>query len=165
MKSKKALTSKEELFCLYFLNSRNLRLSAAKAGYSGNCEKAALKLLCKKHIKERLKELEKQRSLKLCEITEGYRKLAFGSVCDAVRIALSQEVPSNEELEALDLTLVSDIKIPKSGGIEIKFFDRLKALDRLCEISSIEKSETGSDFLQALERSARALDSDGEESE
>lgn len=53
--------------------------------------------------------------------------------------------------------MVSDIKCPKSGGIEVKFFDRLKALDRLCELSNAASAGESPDFLTALERSARAL--------
>ena len=162
MKTKKALTQKEELFCIYFVKSRDARYAAAKAGYTVNIEKTAVKLLLKKNVKERLKELEKQRTAKLSEVTEGFRKIAFGSVADAVALALLEEKPTREELERLDLSMISDIKIPKTGGIEIKFFDRLKALEKLNEISSLCESESGSDFLSALENSARALHSDGE---
>ena len=49
---------------------------------------------------------------------------------------MSDEPPCELELEKLDLTMVSDIKCPKSGGIEVKFFDRLKALTTLFEKSS-----------------------------
>lgn len=56
--------------------------------------------------------------------------------------------------------MVSDIKRPKGGGLEVKFFDRLKALDRLCELSNAASAGENSDFLSALDRSARALRGD-----
>ena len=163
MKTKKALSQKEELFCIYFVKSRDARCAAAKAGYLVNNEKSAVKLLLKKNIQQRLKELESTRSAQLSEVTEGFRKIAFGGVTDAVALALYDEKPSKQELEALDLSMISDIKIPKSGGIEIKFFDRIKALEKLNEISSSNQSQASSDFLSALENSAKALHSDGED--
>jgi len=116
-----------------------------------------MKLLADPEIKRRIAKLENERDAKLAEVTEGYRRLAFGSVADALKLILSDEPPCESELEKLDLTMVSDIKCPKSGGIEVKFFDRLKALDRLCELSNAASAGESPDFLTALERSARAL--------
>ena len=62
--------------------------------------------------------------------TAGYIRLAFGSISDAVSL-LYMDKPSREELEKMDLFLVSEIKHPKDGAVEIKFFDRLKALEKL----------------------------------
>ena len=138
MKKKEPLSPKEENFCRFFVASREPRASAARAGYSLHPERTAIKLLAEPEIKRRIAKLENERDAKLAEVTEGYRRLAFGSVADAIR-------------------LVSDIKCPKSGGIEVKFFDRLKALDRLCELSNAASVGESPDFLTALERSARAL--------
>ena len=152
MKKKEPLSPKEENFCRFFVASREPRASAARAGYSVHPERTAMRLLADPEIKRRI--------AKLAEVTEGYRRLAFGSVADAVRLILSDEPPCESELEKLDLTMVSDIKCPKSGGIEVKFFDRLKALDRLCELSNAASAGENSDFLSALDRSARALRGD-----
>lgn len=79
----------------------------------------------------------------------------------AMRLLADPEIKRRiAKLEKLDLTMVSDIKCPKSGGIEVKFFDRLKALDRLCELSNAASAGENSDFLCALDRSARALRGD-----
>ena len=161
MKNQETLSTKEELFCLYFAASRDPRGSAAKAGYSILPERAAQKLLSSDLIIKRINELEQQRRANLAEVTEGYRKLAFGSIADAISLITADELPTKKELEKLDLTMISDIKRPKGGGLEIKFFDRLKALDKLCEISSAVQNENSSDFLSALEKSARALHTDG----
>ena len=108
-----------------------------------------LKLLADPEIKRRIAKLENERDAKLAEVTEGYRRLAFGSVADAVRLILSDELTDGSEIEKLDLTMVSDIKRPKGGGLEVKFFDRLKALDRLCELSNAASAGENSDFLCA----------------
>lgn len=160
MKKKEPLSPKEENFCRFFVASREPRASAARAGYSVHPERTAMKLLAEPEIKRRIAKLESERDAKIAEVTEGYRRLAFGSVADAVKLILSDELPDGSELERLDLTMVSDIKRPKSGGIEVKFFDRLKALDRLCELSNAASAGESSDFLTALDRSARALRGD-----
>lgn len=165
MRKREQLSAKEELFCRCYVSSREPRLSAAKAGFGAHPERAAVKLLGSERIKARIAELEGERRAGLAEVTEGYRRLAFGSVADAVKLIMRDEPPNEEELEKLDLTMVSDIKRPKGGGLEVKFFDRLKALDRLCELSAAGSAGEESDFLAALNRSAKALHGDGDEGE
>lgn len=86
----------------------------------------------------------------------GYQRLAFGSICDAVSL-LYKSNPSPDELADMDLFLVSEIKRPKDGSMEIKFFDRLKALEKL----SAEKEEQGEamQLFDAIDRSAGAVES------
>ena len=63
---------------------------------------------------------------------------------------------TKEKIEKLDLFNVSQIKRQKGGGIEIKFFDRLKALERLSALSEKEE-EKGHSLYYAIEKSAEAL--------
>lgn len=93
MKKKEPLSPKEENFCRFFVASREPRASAARAGYSLHPERTAIKLLAEPEIKRRIAKLENERDAKLAEVTEGYRRLAFGSVADAVRLILSDEPP------------------------------------------------------------------------
>lgn len=85
------------------------------------------------------------------------RKLALGSVTDAVRLLLCSDSLSGSELEKMDLLCVSAMK--SSGGkiCEIKFCDRLKALQMLSEVES-EKGNAVSDFTQALKAGAEKLE-------
>lgn len=57
----------------------------------------------------------------------------------------------------MDLYNISDIKRKKGGDIEIKFFDRLKALEHLEQISSQEEVNTAASIFGAIEKSAAAL--------
>ena len=68
-------------------------------------------------------------------VTTGLERLAFGCINDAVSLASSDEFPPPQKLLELDLFNVSEIKRVKGGGIEIKFNDRLKAMEALlaCE--------------------------------
>ena len=55
----------------------------------------------------------------------------------------------------MSLFLVSEIKRPKDGSMEIKFFDRLKALEKL---GAGGEHETGAKQLfDAISNSARAV--------
>lgn len=165
MRKKEQLTPREENFCRAFVYSREPRASAARAGFSLNPERTAMKLLNSRKIRERISELENERQARVAEVTDGYRRIAFGSVADAVRLILLDGVPEEAELEKMDLTMVSDIKRPKGGGLEVKFFDRLKALDRLYELSNAAGENEKSDFFAALNRSAAALSDREDESE
>lgn len=57
----------------------------------------------------------------------------------------------------MDLFGISEIKRPKGGGLEIKFFDRLKPLERLADMSTDEAADSALPFYQALENSAQAI--------
>lgn len=59
----------------------------------------------------------------------GYERLALGKVTDAIKLLYCENL-SDDEIEKLDLTNIAEIKKPKDGAMEIKFFDRLKALEK-----------------------------------
>ena len=61
-------------------------------------------------------------------------------------------------LGQMDLFMISEIKRPKDGAMEIKFFDRLKALEKL-ETRSLETGSADSLF-DAIGRSAAGRDGD-----
>lgn len=63
---------------------------------------------------------------------------------------------SKESIEKMDLFNVSEIKRQKGGAIEVKFFDRLKALEKLSEISTKDEKAAVSIY-SAIEKSADAL--------
>lgn len=159
-----ALKEKEKLFCTYFSELRNARSAAAKAGYGILTQRNAAKLMNRKDIQKEIEKLDEAKSLVEQEVISGYRQLAFGSVADALKLVCSEVEPKGIEIEALDLFNISEIKKPKGGGIEIKFFDRLKALEHL---EALSKKDSGNDsalpFYQALEKSAEALKDDADE--
>ena len=82
---------------------------------------------------------------------EGLEQLACGKVNDAVRLAFCEEVPSVQTLARMDLFNVSSIKRVKGGGVEVQFFDRQKALERLYESAREGASgRTAESLLEAL---------------
>ncbi len=85
-------------------------------------------------------------------IEEGLLKLATGDISDAVSLLYLTDEEVMEKLPKLNLFNISEIKRPKGGGLEIKFFDRIKAFEKLGEGGSAESgNEFG--FYQALEKS------------
>ena len=92
------------------------------------------------------------------QVEDGLLKLAFGSIGDAVSLLYLSDEEVLEKLPKLNLFNVSEIKKPKGGGMEIKFFDRIKACEKLREQAQ-EKSGEGLSFYQALEKSAENAES------
>ncbi|MCR5206867.1 MAG: hypothetical protein K6C14_00130 [Eubacterium sp.] len=87
------------------------------------------------------------------KVERGLEKLAFGNISDAVSLLFLSDEEALSRLKKLNLYNVSEIKKPKGGGMEIKFFDRIKACEKLREYSGAGSDE-GLSFYQALEKSA-----------
>lgn len=151
---KKELTSKEKLFCTYYCLGRNAREAAAKSGYHF-AEKTAAKLLKRKEILAYIKKNDKSNIKSTADVSAGYYRLAFGCVSDAIGLLFLEDF-SKESIEKMDLFNVSEIKRQKGGAIEVKFFDRLKALEKLSEISTKDEKAAVSIY-SAIEKSADAL--------
>lgn len=153
---KRELTEKERLFCSYYAEGGDARGCAARAGYSVAPQRNATRLLSRADIQAELSRLEKEKKSRSSCVESGLYRLAFGSVADALRLMLCEETISSQEIEKLDLFNVSDIKRPKGGGLEIKFFDRLKALERLEKLGNGEDNAQSS-FIKALSDGASLL--------
>lgn len=125
------LSGREKDFCSCFLKTGNAQKSAELAGFGGDARAVGDKLLQRQDILSEIADIAGRQEKILSGLaTAGYIRLAFGSIADAVSL-LYLDKPSREELEKMDLFLVSEIKHPKEGAVEIKFFDRLKALEKL----------------------------------
>ncbi len=156
----KKLSRKEKLFCLYYAQSRNGREAAAKAGFVSP-EQAALRLLQSAHVQQELSSLSRADGAETAELLAGYRKLAFGSGSDALRLLFDSVPP--EDFDALDLFNVAEIKKPKDGALEIKFFDRLKALEHLEALARADCADSGLPLYRALMRSVGTAEGSGGE--
>lgn len=92
-------------------------------------------------------------------VEEGYKKIAFGDITDAVKLVFAEDYPQN--LSKLNLFTISELKRAKGGGLEVKFFDRLKALECLSQLDSgSEKVDLS--FYQALEKSSKLIGKSGD---
>ncbi len=153
------LSDKEELFCRIYANCRNGAEAAVKAGYKTHPEITAVMLLAKKNIRKTIERTEKENTVCENEVRAGLRRIAFASSADAVRLLLS-DGDDYPDTDTLDLFNVAEIKRSKGGAIEIKFFDRIKALEKLGEMACASGDEGVMPFYKALEKGAEALGGD-----
>ena len=160
--NEKKLTKKELEFCRWYVRLRNPRESALRSGFTILPEQRAMSLLGKKSIRQKITELEKESTADQNLISAGLQRLAFGSVTDAVKLILSTSDNSSPDIDSLDLFNVSEIKFTSGKGMEIKFFDRLKALEKLSELSSDNDNEGMMSFYQAIEKSTTKAYGDNE---
>ena len=101
--------------------------------------------------------MSRRKKLTQRDVTEGLRRLAFGEIQDAVTLLFESEENIISSLPRLDLFNVSEIKRQKGGGMEIKFFDRLKALERLGDVLDADSRQKAASFYDALEKSAAGI--------
>ncbi len=150
------LTQRQKLFCRFYAALHNPKEAALRAGFAAaGAEQAAIALLEQQEVRDTIERLSGCIQLKAA-VRAGYERLAFGPVADAVGLALRGEEAPLPSLEGLDLFCVSEIKRAKGGGFEVKFADRLDALDRLAALARQEEDAGGSSFYEALERGAAA---------
>ena len=156
MEKKQALNKKQLDFCKWYVETRNAKEAAIRAGFTMLPERTAMKLFAQSKVQKEIARLEEKEKAVEAEVVAGYRRLAFGSAADAIRLLQATETGEVLELDTLDLFLISEIKKSKTGGVEIKFFDRLKALEKLGTMQS-SQNENAEPFYKALKASAMAL--------
>lgn len=149
-----ALTTKQKLFCYYYLKLGNPKEAAILAGYPKfKALFEGTKILSTSDADEYLSRLcDDTRRDGVEVVMRGLERLAFGSVNDAVRLAFSDDDDLN--FETLNLFNVSEIKRQKGGAVEIKFFDRLKALEALGSANEQNDTDGIKDFFDALKQGA-----------
>ena len=127
-------------FAIHYCQSRNAEESAAAVGISPlKAKLEGLKLLGRKSVRRMVKAAEETNLISDYTVKAGLERLAFGRINDAVELVFAEEV-TPAKIRQADLYNVSEIKKIKGGGVEIKFFDRQKALERLEELN--EKIQT-----------------------
>ncbi|MDE5736929.1 MAG: hypothetical protein K2O52_00370 [Oscillospiraceae bacterium] len=80
-------------------------------------------------------------------VIEGLKKLASGKINDAVALVFAEEIPPPEQLAKLQLFNISSVKRVKGGGVEVQFFDRQKALEKLYEYALAGQDDSISESL------------------
>ena len=95
------------------------------------------------------RELELQRGqCDICraDIVRRLAQLAFGRANDCVKLVL-QEAP---EVDALDLSLLSEVKRNEKGTVEVKLIDRIRALEQLMTLGT-QSTDCAEAFFAAAE--------------
>ena len=95
------------------------------------------------------RELELQRGqCDICraDIVRRLAQLAFGRANDCVKLVL-QDAP---EVDALDLSLLSQVKRNDKGTVEVKLIDRIRALEQLMTLGT-QSTDCAEAFFAAAE--------------
>lgn len=144
---------------MFFAQNGNPSESARLAGYA-DPKKDGFVLLSREDVGNYINSLCDQNLKYLSkQITAGYERLAFGSVADAVKLMFADDTA---DIDNYDLFNVAEIKRPKDNAMEIKFFDRLKALEKLELLAKPDKNNT-SDFYNAILVGLKNVKSDGDD--
>ncbi len=151
---------RKSLFCFYTARGYSPEDAAKAAGYPPTeCGEQAALLLGQAQIRRRCKKLS--RELNWCS-PEALARAGLERLALAGADGTAELLRDDGELNSgVDFFNVSEIRRPKGGGLEIRFFDRLKALSLLAELGGDSSDNAGS-LLDALSRSARKLE-DGDE--
>ena len=84
-------------------------------------------------------------------VLDGLKKLAFGKVNDPVSLVFAEDIPPPSALAKMNLFNISSVKRVKGGGVEIQFFDRQKALEKLYDYAlSTQNDKVSENLLKAL---------------
>lgn len=158
MKQNQTLTAREQLFLHWYALTGDAQAAAERCWLDPKKQQAAAALPETEAGRRYLGEIaafaaDGKREL---SVQEGLQKLAFGAVNDAVRLMFA-DGDSLPEIDALDLYNVAELR-RKSGGVEIAFFDRLQALDRLAARQKEQHREEATDFYEAVRLGAAALE-------
>lgn len=98
----------------------------------------------------------------LRKVKSGLERLAFGNVADAVALLYLEDAPPPEKLAKLDFFHVAELKRGKNG-VEMKFFDRLKAMEALARLAESQSRGDGAlPFYSAILESAAEQEERGE---
>lgn len=158
-RNNRGLTPREKLFCVYFVNSADAEQSAIDAGYGNNPLQKALMLLSRSDVADEIANLAKVNERVMSKVARcAYKKLAFGSIADAISL-LYMDSPTKKQLQDMDLYMVSEIKKLKDGSMEIKFYDKMKAFEKLRK-DDVEGKGVGNSLVDALSLGAKNLSHD-----
>ena len=125
------MAGEQKRFARFFFYLRNLREAALHTGARAEeAEDRGLELLHSAETEAELKKLEEADSDTLSYVKRGLNRIAFGAVNDAVKLVFDAG-----DIMGMDLFNVSEIKISGKNVLEIKFFDRQKALEKLGELA------------------------------
>ena len=162
------LSKREKSFVRWYCATLNPREAAVKAGFGEGAEEKGLELLRKPRISAEIKrELELEQETVKVKAVRGLMRAAFGSSADIVKLLCCEDVRllSVEAIEGLDLFLISEIKRPRDGSMEIKLADRLKAMERLLSLDESAQPQAAPLYRALAEAAASAKlggDDDGD---
>lgn len=137
----------QDLFCRMYLRTMDLQRAAEAAGRTDG-----FSLLKRKGVRRRLETMRQAAAEQILreDAVRRLTELAFGRANDAVKLAAALKAGGEAEIEKLELSSVGELKLTDKG-VEIKFIDRVRALETLCELLGDGGADSASAFFRALE--------------
>ena len=137
-------------FCRDYLRTMDPERAARENGLADGYE-----ALENKMVERQLDRMRRVRAeqLRREDVLRQLGKLAFGGVSDAAALALR---PEEADTAGLDLDAVAELKVTDKGGVEIKFADRIRALDTLYRLLGEGGGDGVEDFFRTLEEGGTA---------
>ncbi len=150
---KEYLSERKKRFCSAYLRTMDPWAAAAEAGARAE---DGFSLLQDERVKRRLESMRSAAADQILreDVVRRLCELAFGRSSDAIRLAMQGGEAADPR--SLDLSAVAEFRRTDKGGVEIKFLDRIRALQALGELLGGEAADP-SEFFRALE-SAGALE-------
>lgn len=151
------MKKKEKEFCRLTVVLGNPQAAAERAGYR-HPDEVWPELIAREDVAAEIRRVTREvsrvyRDTLLCSVF----RLITSENNDAVRLIYRDQM-SDEEIRSLNLSGVAEIKRLKDKSVEIKFFDRIRALDKLGELNdTVSDSASAGGLLEAMRLSAQAL--------
>lgn len=146
-------SKKERLFCCYYAKLGNIFEAAVRAGFSPDTALVnGMDILKQKKYQKSISVLMSETVSPSKLVKAGLERLAFGSSNDSSLLSiLGRNAVAGKNFFTPSLFKVSEIKKVKGGGVEVKLFDRQKAMEKMYEFASNDNSSTAaSNLLEAL---------------
>lgn len=145
MAEKSAAADRRKRFCRAYLRTMNPELAAAESGGGDGFD-----LLATEHVQRRIERMREAAAgqLRREDVLRRLAQLAFGESRDGVRLALEGR---QADLTDMDFSAVAEIRVTDKGGVEVKFADRVRALEALCALLESGDAQGGArELYQAL---------------
>lgn len=136
-------------FCRWYLALADPAEAARRAGCPPETAAAdGLALLRLSACRAALRRMNSQPPVPLRDLViAGLSRLAFAPANDAVKLAFAEESLSADDIAQLDLFHISELRRDRSGKVEIKLFDRQKAMEKLLECAGYSDEKGAADAL------------------
>jgi len=143
------LTKRQIEFCLFYLESFNAKKAAIKAGLAkkNDAENAGMLVLLDENIKKAIQVLsECKKHAEMSDVLDMYSRIAYADCKDFISMVKNEkgEWVSEIDLEKIDGQIVEEISALKDG-VKVKFYDKMKALEKMEKILGENRQETLND--------------------
>lgn len=136
-----ALPTEKRRFAAAYLRSMDAGLAAQAVG-----RRDGVRLLDTPGVRRELQLQRQQGEVCREDLIRRLTQLAFGRANDCVRLVLEEK----PEVDALELSLLSEIKRNEKGTVEIRLIDRIRALEKLMELTQ-PRNDCAEAFFAAME--------------